>query len=230
MTIILIRALILYFVVICSVRLMGKRQLGELQPSELVITILISNIATLSLEDTDTPLLRAILPVLALVCFEVIMSWASLKSVRLRRLVSGSPKIIIREGVIDQEMLHALRFSVDDLMTSLRTNGVFSIGEVQFAIVETNGAVSVYQKPESQPATRKDVHAGNESPLDPPQVIVADGQLREKALEAIGQDRKWLSAVLRASDMALHDVFVLTADKSCKYHIVRSRKEKGGSR
>ncbi len=229
MTIILIRALILYFVVICSVRLMGKRQLGELQPSELVITILISNIATLSLEDTDTPLLRAILPVLALVCFEVIISWASLKSVRLRRLISGSPKIIIREGVIDQEMLHALRFSVDDLMTSLRTNGVFSIGEVQFAIVETNGAVSVYQKPESQPATRKDVHAGGEKPLDPPQVIIADGQLREKALEAIGQDKKWVNAVLRASDMELREVFILTADKACKYDIVRSQKGKGGS-
>ncbi len=229
-TIVLIRALILYIVVICSVRLMGKRQLGELQPSELVITILISNIATLSLEDTDTPLMRGILPVLALVCFEVIMSWASLKSVRLRRMISGSPKIIIREGVIDQEMLHALRFSVDDLMTSLRTNGVFHIGEVQFAIVETNGAVSVYQKPDFQPATRKDVHAGDGTLLDPPQVIVADGQLRARALKAIGQDEKWLRAVLRASGMELQEVFLLMADKACRYDIVRSRKVKEGTR
>ena len=121
MSILLIRALIVYIIVIFSVRLMGKRQLGELQPSELVITILVSNIATLSLEDTEIPLLRGILPILALVCFEVVMSWCSLKSVRLRRMISGSPKIIIRNGEIDQEMLHALRFSVDDLMSTLRT-------------------------------------------------------------------------------------------------------------
>ena len=158
MAILFIRALIVYIVVIFSVRLMGKRQLGELQPSELVITILVSNIATLSLEDTEIPLLRGILPILALVCFEVIVSWGSLKSVKLRRLISGSPKIIIREGEIDQEMLHALRFSVDDLMSTLRTSGVFSVDEVQFAIVETNGSVSVYQKSEEQPATKKDVH------------------------------------------------------------------------
>ncbi len=225
MTIVLIRALILYVVVVCAVRLMGKRQLGELQPSELVITILISNIATLSLEDTDTPLLRGILPVLALVCFEVIVSWGTLKSVHLRRWISGSPKIIIREGVIDQEMLHALRFSVDDLMTALRSNGVFYVGEVQFAIVETNGSVSVYQKPESQPATRKDVHAAGQA-LDPPQVIIADGQLREKALDAIGQNRSWVDAVLRTSDMTLEEVFLLTADAACKYDIIRRRNGK----
>ena len=125
-TIILIRSLILYALVIFSVRLMGKRQLGELQPSELVITILVSNIATLSLEDTEIPLLHGILPILLLVCFEVLVSWLTLKSVRMRRLVSGSPQVIIRGGVIDQQKLHELRFSLDDLMTSLRTAGIFS--------------------------------------------------------------------------------------------------------
>ena len=222
MAILFIRALIVYIVVIFSVRLMGNRQLGELQPSELVITILVSNIATLSLEDTEIPLLRGILPILALVCFEVIVSWGSLKSVKLRRLISGSPKIIIREGEIDQEMLHALRFSVDDLMSTLRTSGVFSVDEVQFAIVETNGSVSVYQKSEEQPATKKDVHTVQRD-LDPPQIIIADGQLREKALEAIGQDEKWLRAVLRSKDMELEEVFLLTADKACSCHVVRRR-------
>lgn len=222
MAILFIRALIVYIVVIFSVRLMGKRQLGELQPSELVITILVSNIATLSLEDTEIPLIRGILPILALVCFEVIVSWGSLKSVKLRRLISGSPKIIIREGEIDQEMLHALRFSVDDLMSTLRTSGVFSVDEVQFAIVETNGSVSVYQKSEEQPATKKDVHTVQRD-LDPPQIIIADGQLREKALEAIGQDEKWLRAVLRSKDLELEEVFLLTADKACSYHVVRRR-------
>ncbi len=226
MSILLIRALVVYIVVIFSVRLMGKRQLGELQPSELVITILVSNIATLSLEDTEIPLLRGILPILALVCFEVIVSWGSLKSVRLRRLISGSPKIIIRDGEIDQEMLHALRFSVDDLMSTLRTGGVFSVDDVQFAIVETNGSVSVYEKSASQPATKKDVHTV-ERDLDPPQIIVADGELRETALEAIGLDKKWLHSVLRGREMTIPEIFLMTADKAHSYHIVRMQK-KGG--
>lgn len=227
MAIILIRAAILYAAVIFSVRLMGKRQLGELQPSELVITILISNIATLSLEDTEIPLIRGIMPILALVCFEVLTSFASLKSVKIRRLVSGSPKIIIREGNVDQEMLRALRFSVDDLMTALRADGIFSLEEVQFAIVETNGSVSVYQKSDDQPATKADVHA--QKPLvDPPQVIAADGRLRERTLHALGLDRNWLNTILRTADTKLSDIFLMTADSACRYHIVR--KEEGSRR
>lgn len=225
MLILLIRSLIVYVVVIFSVRLMGKRQLGELQPSELVITILVSNIATLSLEDTEIPLLRGILPILALVCFEVVVSWGSLKSVKLRRLISGSPKIIIRDGQIDQEMLHALRFSVDDLMSTLRTNNIFTVEDVQFAIVETNGKVSVYEKSEAQNATKKDVHCVQRD-IDPPQIIVADGQLRETALSAIGQDEKWLHAVLRGRDLTIPEVFLLTADTACNCHIVRRRNER----
>lgn len=222
MFILLIRSLIIYIVVIFSVRLMGKRQLGELQPSELVITILVSNIATLSLEDTEIPLMRGTLPILALVCFEVIMSWGSLKSVRLRRLLSGSPKIIIRDGEIDQEMLHALRFSVDDLMSTLRTNNVFAVEDVQFAIVETNGKVSVYEKSQAQNATKQDVHAETED-LDPPQIIIADGQLREKALSAIGQDKKWLHSVLGGKGITMPEVFLMTADTSCSFHIVKQQ-------
>lgn len=220
MTIILIRTLLVYFIVIFSVRLMGKRQLGQLQPAELVITILVSNIATLSLEDLDIPLMQGILPILALVCFEVIISWVSLKSVRIRRWISGSPKIIIRDGNIDQEMLRSLRFSVDDLMTTLRTNGVFAVEDVQFAIVETNGTISVYEKSAQQPATKEDVHTAKNS-VDPPQIIIADGKLRDKALEAIGLDMQWVDMILRTAEVRIPDVFLMTADKACKYNIVK---------
>ena len=212
MTIILIRTWILYAVVIFSVRLMGKRQLGELQPSELVITILVSNIATLSLEDTEIPLLHGILPILLLVCFEVLVSWLTLKSVRMRRLVSGSPQVIIRGGVIDQQKLHELRFSLDDLMTSLRTAGIFSASEVQYAVVETNGTVSVMQKPAYQPAGKGDVGAASPA-ADPPQMLVADGQLREEALQALGRDKAWLESLLHGAGIRLQEVFLLTADR-----------------
>lgn len=223
MTIILLRTLILYFVVVFSVRLMGKRQLGELQPSELVITILVSNIATLSLEDVEIPLLHGILPILVLVCFEVLISFVSLKSGRVRKWISGSPKIIIRDGVIDQQMLYELRFTIDDLMTALRTNGIFDVGEVQFAIVETNGTVSLSLKSAHQPAERGDVSAVTDS-LDPPQVVIADGQLRETALSSMGLDKAWLKTVLQRNAMHIEEVFLMTADKAQNVRIVRKEK------
>ena len=219
MTIVLIRSFILYVVVMFSIRLMGKRQLGELQPAELVVTILISNIATLALEDIEIQLLHGILPILALVCYEVIASWISLKSVRFRKWISGSPKILIRDGIIDQNMMKTLRFSVDDLMAALRMGGVFFIEDVQFAIVETNGSVSVYQKSSCQPAEKQDLQAFQPS-VDPPQTIIADGKLREPALSVIGQDRTWLNTILNQEKMRIQDIFLLTADKSCTYHLI----------
>ena len=198
---------------------MGKRQLGELQPSELVVTILISNIATLALEDIEIPLLHGVLPILALVCYEVMASWISLKSVRFRRWISGSPKIIIQNGIVDQEMLKTLRFSVDDLMTALRMSGVFFIEEVQFAVVETNGSVSVYQKSAYQPSEKQDMNAVQPC-CDPPQTIVADGKLREKTLSEIGLDRQWLETVLHREKISIKDIFLLTADKSSQYQLI----------
>lgn len=207
MTIILIRTLILYALVIFAVRLMGKRQIGELQPSELVVTILISNIATLSLENTDIPLLQGILPVLALVCFEVLSSWISLCFPGFRRLVSGSPQIIIRNGVIDQSMLRKLRFSPDDLLAALRTAGVFSVEEVQFAVAETNGNVSVLQK--------------SDAAQDPPCTVIADGKLREQALREAGLDRAWAEQKLRKAGLRIGEVFLMTAGACSDCTIIR---------
>ncbi len=219
MTIVLIRAFILYFVVMFSVRLMGKRQLGELQPAELVITMLISNIATLALEDIDIPLLHGVLPILALVCFEIIASCLSLKFVKFRKWISGTPKILIHHGIIDQNMMKNLRFSIDDLMTALRMNGIFHLEEVQFAVVETNGNVSVYQKPPFQPAEKQNVHALSPC-TDPPQMIIADGKLRENALSAIGKTRQWLDEILIQEKITIPEIFIFTADQSCQYQLI----------
>lgn len=123
----------------------------------MVITILISNIATLPLEDTSIPLVLGILPILTLVCFEVVISWVTLKSLRMRRIISGRPKIIVRNGQIEQATMRDLRLSVDDLMTALRQRQVFDISQVQFAVMETTGTVSVYLKAACQPLTPEDV-------------------------------------------------------------------------
>ena len=229
MGIIFIRALILYFVVIFSVRLMGKRQLGELQPSELVITILISNIATLPLEDNSIPLLPGILPILSMVCFEVLISWFSLKSRRLRHIICGSPKIVIRNGQLEQDTMRELRLSIDDLMTALRTNQVFSIAEVQFAIVETTGSVSVYLKKEYQPFTLQDADLHPKT-IDPPVTLIADGTLSQNALRSLQKERSWLTAELHKRNLQEQDVFLLTADRNgiCTC-IPKQFHEKGGT-
>ncbi|MFA5659078.1 MAG: YetF domain-containing protein, partial [Oscillospiraceae bacterium] len=127
MLIVFFRAIILYMIIIFSIRLMGKRQLGELQPSELVVTILVSNVATLPIEDVNIPMLMGIIPILTIVCLDVFMSELSLKFKRIRKIVSGSPKIVVRDGIIDQKTLRDLRFSIDDLMESLRALNIFDV-------------------------------------------------------------------------------------------------------
>ncbi|MCC8135761.1 MAG: DUF421 domain-containing protein [Ruminococcus sp.] len=222
MSIVLLRSLILYILVIFAVRLMGKRQLGELQPSELVITILVSNIATLPLEDVNIPLIVGITPILSLVCFEVIVSWLSMKCTKLRKVISGHPKIIISGGVIDRRVMRDLRFSVDDLMTALRGNGIFRIEEVQFAIVETTGSISVMKKSDNESVTRIDMNITGES-SDPPQVIISDGKISERALSTAGMGEKTLKRILRRERLDVSDVLIMTADSSGRYYIADKR-------
>ena len=146
MYVVFIRTLILYAIVVFGMRIMGKRQLGELQPSELVVTILISNIATLPIENTNIPLLAGVVPILTLMCFEVVVSVCTLKNRRLRTIISGTPRVVISKGVIDQKELANLRYSVEDLLEQLRSSNIFDLREVELAIVETTGALSVYKK------------------------------------------------------------------------------------
>lgn len=218
MSIVLIRSLILYILVIFSVRLMGKRQLGELQPSELVITILVSNIATLPLEDADIPLLLGVTPILALVCFEVIVSWINLVFPKFRKMISGSPKIIIRNGKTDPATLRELRFSVDDLMMSLREKEVFNLEDVQFAIVETTGNISVMKKQSVDTPDRNDLGLKMKN-SDPPQVIVSDGKIITQAVKVMGIEGS-IEKILDSINMKLDEVFIMTADTQGNFFIV----------
>ena len=144
MLIVFFRVLLIYALIIVSLRLMGKRQIGQLQPSELVVTILVSNIATMAIEDNNVPLVSGIIPILTLVSFDVIISALTLRYKKMRRLVSGTPRVIIRDGKIDQQQLKELRFTIDDMMEELRGKDIFDIRDVAFAIVETTGTLSVY--------------------------------------------------------------------------------------
>lgn len=228
MSIVFIRAIILYIIVIFSVRIMGKRQIGELQPSELVITILVSNIATLPLEDLNIPLTMGILPILSLVCFEVLMSWITLKSRKMRHIVSGTPKVIIKDGILDQKVLKNLRYSVDDLMTALRSNNIFDISQVQYAVVETNGSVSVYEKYPYRNITNMDMNIKGRT-SDPPVIIIADGKIVPQGLADAGLKRQWATDILERKHLRESDVFLLIADKSGDYTLIKRRDTDGKS-
>lgn len=224
MTIMVIRTFILYIVVTFSVRFMGKRQIGQMQPTELVITILISNIATISLENIDAPLTTGIVPILFLISFEVIMSIITLRYQKFRYLVSGTPQIIIKNGTLDQKKLKALRMSVDDLLESLREMNIFDISEVQFAIVETNGKISAYQKTPYQPATKKDVTSVMYT-TDPPYIIINDGKLLQRSQTSAGITTQKLEKILKENKTKIQDVFLMTSDKNGNYNIIKKQKK-----
>ena len=226
MFVVFFRTIIIYFVIIVCLRIMGKRQLGELQPSEFVIAILISNIATLSIEDTDIPLTGAIVPIITLMSAEVILSFITLKSGKAQVIVTGNPVPIIRLGNIDQKSMRELRFSIEDLMSQLRINGFFDIQEVAWAIVETNGQLTVYPKAKSQPLTQK-ILSDPEGQIDtPPMVLISDGVVSPKVLKECNLTEKWLSGVLKKEKLSENEVFLMTCDPSAKYYIVKMEVKK----
>ncbi len=220
MLIVFIRALILYFVIILSVRLMGKRQIGELQPSELVVTILLSNIATLPVEDINIPMSMGIVPIFTLVSIDVIVSCLSLKFKGLRTAISGSAKIIISNGRIDQRVLKELRFSADDLMASLRNVEVFDIEEVQLAVVETTGKISVCRKKTLSPPTCEDMGIKVQN-SDPPVMVINNGSVSFEALSFLGLDKKWLDKVLGENGVGEKGVYIMSAQSRDKYTIIK---------
>ncbi len=211
MIISLIRAIVLYTLIIFAIRLMGKRQIGELQPGELAITILISNIAVLPIEDINVPLALGAVPILTLVCFELLISVLSMKSSKLRTILSGKPIFVIENGKINQKAINSLRFTIDDLMEGLRSCEVFDISQVAYAIVETNGTMSVIKKFPSQNVTAQMLKLQNQTTTIP-LVVISDGKIVNDNLKEIGLTKKWLLNELQKGNINKNDVFIMTAD------------------
>lgn len=222
MTVTFLRTMILYIVIVIAVRIMGKRQIGELSPTELVITILISNIATLPIEDTNIPMSAGLVSIFALVACEVLVSGLILKNVKMRKIISGSPRVLIRDGVIDQKQMSSLRLSIDDLTAQLRGQGCFDVSQVAYAIVETTGKLNILQKFSFQQPTNQDLHIPEPANAnDPPVVVVADGSVCEAALQFCAQDHNWLNQLLQSQQCALDEVFLLTCDRGGAYRLVK---------
>ncbi len=205
----LTRGFILYFVIMLAIRLMGKRQIGEMQPTELVITILISEIAAIPLDNNDIPLINSVLTVLLLAGLSIITSVLTLHIPKFRTFFDGHPAIVINNGKLDRQKMKDLRLTVQDLMSAARQQGVFDINQVQYAIVETNGSVSIMQKSEYAPLTAKDAHIkATDEPLQ--HLIICDGKLIKTALAEAELDRNTLDIHLRKAKIKLEDVMLLT--------------------
>lgn len=219
----IIRSAIIYILVIASVRIMGKRQVGQLQPSELVITILLSEVAAMPLENSNIPLITAVIGIFMLVSFEIITSVLSMKSNNFRKIIQGNCVIIIKDGVIDQKELKQLRFTIDDVMEALRQKDVFDIKEVQYAIAETNGSLSILLKNDYRTVNLK--NAGlKEEKNSLPCVIVSDGKIIKKHFADCDMTDKKLNKILKSNNVELKDVLLLTSDKYNSVSLIKKEK------
>lgn len=219
MMISLIRTLLIYVFIILSVRIMGKRQISELQTTELVVTLLISDLAVIPMQDSGQPLSSGLIPICLLIACEICASILMLKSSRFRRLICGKPVIVIADGVIQQKEMKELRMSTEDLMEQLRQKDIFSASQVKYAIVETNGMLSVLKKAEYETVTANDMGLnGQDSPLEV--AVVSDGEIAPGSLRLCGKDSEWLYSVLASHKLKLQDVFLMTADSSGKHAII----------
>ena len=232
MTISIVRTVILYFLIVLAMRLMGKRQLGELQPTELVVTLLLSDLASVPMQENGLPLLNGILPILVLVALEILISGLMLKFPALAQLISGSPIPLIKDGRVDEKAMRRLRITVDDLIESLRQQDIFDLRQVQYAIAETNGHITAYCYPAYHAATVADV-GGDQTDTGMPVVIISDGRRSDWGMRLCNMDEAGLQRLLTRYRCPEEEVFLLTATKTGESFLLTRREvntEQGGER
>ena len=201
-----LRTAFLYLVLIASVRLMGKRQVGQMEPAEFVVTMLVANLASIPMQDDGIPLFSGLVPILTVLGAELVLSTASMWSIALRRVLCGKPVILIENGHILQDNLRRTRITVDELTGHLRLKDVMDLKTVQYAILETNGDLSVFLYPADRPATAKE--AGIQADRqDLPVTLIDDGRLLRKNLPLAKKDENWVQRVLRSHNTTIKQTF-----------------------
>lgn len=219
MFIVLIRTIILYLLVILSMRLMGKKQIGELEPFELAITIMISELASLPMQDSRIPLLHGIVPILTLLMLQNMFSLLQLKSEKLRSLINGEPSILIENGTINFNELKNQRFNINDMMEELRLQGYYDLGNIEYAILETSGQLSIIPKTEECAVTKKDLSIKT-TQEKLPVTLILDGKLNKRNLKLIKKDEQWLKNKLKEKNINSYDeilVAILNSKESLYY-------------
>lgn len=215
----LIRTMILYLLIIVGIRLMGKRQIGELEPSELVLSLIIADLAAVPMQDFRIPLLMGILPIVTLLCLSTILSVLTVKSIRFRALLCSRPSIIIQDGKLLSQEMKKNRFTIDELMEELRGAGVTDLSTVKYAVLETTGHISVLPYAKDQPVTHKDL---GKSPKDPglPLILISDGKLLSHNLKAAHRTPDWVRHQLSQRGIPdVRAVFLMTVDEAGKIYL-----------
>ena len=215
-----LRTVILYLLLIAVIRLMGKRQIGQMEPSEFVVTMLVANLASIPMQDGGIPLFSGVVPILTVLGTELILSALSLKSLRFRKLLCGKPVILIENGNILQKNLRKTRITLDELTGHLREKDVLDLRAVQFAILETNGNLSVFPYPKEKPACARDAGVQTKAQYLPVTVI-SDGRLLHENLKKAQKDTRWVQRVLREQKAGLQDTWLLTVDGSDRVYFCR---------
>ena len=226
MLISLVRTVVMYVAILISVRLMGKRQISQLQTSELVVTLLISELAVMPIQQHDDPLWNGLIPMLVLVICEIVVSLLMLKCGKFRQIVCGNPMIVIQNGKVLQDQMRRLRMSTEDLFEELRQAGAFALEDVAYAIVETNGELSGLEKASADPITPK--QAGVKAPEEALEVVViSDGHISQHSLKLCGKDPHWLHDQLSCQGTELSEVFIMTARTDGKQMIIKKQPKRG---
>lgn len=220
-----VRVSILYILVLVVMRLMGKREISQMQPFELVIAIMIADLASVPMSDTGIPIFNGIIPILALLLFQILISIINLKSIKLREIFCGKPRILIFRGRIDEHALKKEKITVNELQERLRQKNVFSLGDVEYAILETNGEISVIQKPEKRNTIPEDFQITPDYEGIPYDLIV-DGKIMYKNLKHIGRDENWLNDQVKKFKIKPQEALIVTYDG--KGQIFCQQKEKYG--
>ena len=230
MKLLICRTIIIYLCVLFAMRLMGKRQLGELQPEELVSTILISNLASISIESEEVPITSSLIPLFLIAALELLGSVLSFRSQKFFNFLSGRPKTVILDGKIDQNALRMLRLTTADLMEALRGKNIFDPREVSYAVIETNGTLSAALRPEKEPVRLSDlqIKVNHTNAIIP---FVLDGQVLEDNLHWCGKDADWLARTAKANKALPSEILLLIGNETEDYFLLkkepRSRKEAG---
>lgn len=226
----LLRTVLMYGAILIGVRIMGKRQISQLQTSELVVTLLISELAVMPIQEWEKPLWDGLGPMVVLVLCEIVISLWMLKSGKFRQAVCGKPILVIRDGKILQDQMRRLRMSTEDLFEQLRLNGVFSLEEVSFAVIETNGAMSVCRRPQDDALTPRQagVKVGPQ-PLEV--VVVSDGEISQSSVRLCGKTDAWVRQKITEAGLTLPLVFLMTVSVTGQTHrIVKREAKKDGKR
>lgn len=206
-----VRVSIIYILVLVVMRIMGKREISQMQPFELVIAIMIADLASVPMSDTGIPIFNGIIPILALLLFQLIISIINLKSIRLRQIICGKPQILVYRGRIDEKALKKEKITINELQERLRQNNIFTLGDVEYAILETSGEISVIQKPEKRNTIPEDFNITPEYEGIPYDLII-DGRIMYDNLKKIGKDEIWLKKQVDKFKIKPENALIVTFD------------------